>query len=1598
MKEEKNRNNETLVNIEDKTVCYHPHSKGIYNDTVLPAGMVEAIERTLSKIEDEHGPIDKFVCKELGYNSLDELYKFLNAEQIDGVAMAICQAKNGESFVIGDMGGIGKGREGAAMLGWARRQGYKPIYVTRSKDNFIDVLRDLYDSGFGDMRPFILNDIKGEKIKYGTREEGEAEYATEPTKAERESFYATGLLPENYDFLLMTYTQVNHGDPQSNFESSRVERSNAVILKDEEDNELKYGNERPILVDPSSNNYFKKANAVRKFAMGNYAILDESHEAAGNGNIADFFKSLLCRDSRSSLGLKSALFLSATFAKNPEAMTLYAHSTNIGEANVSASDLIDIVKNGGIVMQEILSRGLTESGQYIRRERTMGESVRREVGGYKTEQMVEQIRRSYNNVIELISDFIRFQADYIEPAVYAIDPIEYAKTNGVDFSKVNINNLESNVNVESFSSRLYSLKEMLLFATKAEGVADVAIEKLQQGEKPVIAFESTVEAPLNDIAKIGEELDSLDFARLIEKYLNHLFVFKVSIKNKKAKNRSKKQADEDEFKYEKLGAIELNELSVDAQNEFIRLVGKLRRSTAGLNLSPIDVISDKIRKAGYKVGEYTNRKSYIEAYDSPNDGKVGIRRARKNVKHEEMVEGFNNGDIDCLLVNGAGSTGKSFHAGMNFCNQEQRVMIYAQLFKDVNKQVQMSYRIDRTNQLQRGAYYSFISPIPAEEKLIMMYERKLKSLNANTTTSQETESDECADMLNKYGSKVVKEYLQENPEMLELHLKNDKVFAKINEEEDPTDDSIIKSALDYVTFIPCDKQEEFLKDITERYRILINSLNESGENELVSTVMKLDAKTMRRTLFSEGKHPGEHNPFAEHVVLDHVVANVLKKPMTSAEIYATVEKLRKAMLGGQTAEGMSYPNIMNRFIKRVDEYRESQILKVKKWKKQQELRRGKISAETLHSFLILPEEKRPSNSEIQNKINMVISEKKLDQATIDGTESRMCDKIYHDIQQLKGILKSSNFKPYQTVTIPTVLIGDATIESNDKRLISTGMFLGFKCHRKALTKSTIYAVYAVADGRRCIEIPLSEYNSGRLNTIFAQSDLKYGELERKTTNIKNWESITPSVGREEAYILTGNIVQAISDASKLPGTKGMGKLITYTDDKGSVKHGYLLPKSFMNQDTLPKSPVIEAFDKVMKGSQIQIYFENEPILLLRKATNSDIAMEGAKDVKERAVVLTLVKKGERTKTLKPIIEEYRRTTAMKVDNYLYIGGEHVYHMDGNDTSLENILSYLSAKGLTCDNIGGLIDIDENGMPIDKDGNRIELKKHKHINKQKISVQTADQKSFQSMASKGYFDLRQKLIISDFYTFFHAICKDKHLLKFFDNIYNVAVKFGLNLSTFNEKKRTDGSSTIAQYSPKDNAILINRNATAWYELSNEDQAHVLLHEMIHAVTSYAIQTVAIIRITNEMRIEPNPGIRLVYQHLTAEQIAASERIIEMYENAFVNPIWKKKQCNKYGLTNEKEMAAEISNKSFRNVLSKILLWKRDYHGTTRLLHHQGADAVRSDAEKEKDAEIKSNMGFVVTNTLSEIESYILVLANSLTNEQYEQYINAASSLK
>ncbi len=63
----------------------------------------------------------------------------------------------GKGFIIGDMTGIGKGRQGAALIRWAINQGKTPIYFTQKAKLFTDNYRDMCDIGSKGLRPFIMS-------------------------------------------------------------------------------------------------------------------------------------------------------------------------------------------------------------------------------------------------------------------------------------------------------------------------------------------------------------------------------------------------------------------------------------------------------------------------------------------------------------------------------------------------------------------------------------------------------------------------------------------------------------------------------------------------------------------------------------------------------------------------------------------------------------------------------------------------------------------------------------------------------------------------------------------------------------------------------------------------------------------------------------------------------------------------------------------------------------------------------------------------------------------------------------------------------------------------------------------------------------------------------------------------------------------------------------------------------------------------------------------------------------------------------------------------------------------------------------------------
>lgn len=178
--------------------------------SVVPAAQARVLQKSLGEI----GDVDRRLVDELGYSSEEELYGYLAAEQIDSVALAIHQMNKGNAFIIGNMTGVGKGRQGAALIRYAVKQGKIPIYFTQKPALFLDNYRDLVDIGSVGLRPFIMASVDKERTGDIVDASGKVIYKI-PSKKEKERVYKyileTGKLPSEYGYVLTTYSQIQNG-------------------------------------------------------------------------------------------------------------------------------------------------------------------------------------------------------------------------------------------------------------------------------------------------------------------------------------------------------------------------------------------------------------------------------------------------------------------------------------------------------------------------------------------------------------------------------------------------------------------------------------------------------------------------------------------------------------------------------------------------------------------------------------------------------------------------------------------------------------------------------------------------------------------------------------------------------------------------------------------------------------------------------------------------------------------------------------------------------------------------------------------------------------------------------------------------------------------------------------------------------------------------------------------------------------------------------------------------------------------------------------------------------------------------------------------
>lgn len=1072
----------------DEKSAYRPHNSAFSLNSVAPAAMVEAMDNVLTQIEAQHGSIDEFIRTELGYNTVEEAHQALAAEQMDSVAMAIYQMKQGQALIIGDQTGVGKGRQMAALIRWAVQRGEKPVFITQKADLFSDIYRDLVDVGSGDLVPFIFNSD-------GAMVDSKGNTVHKPlSSAEMAKVFASGTLPDEYDFAVLTYSQVNTGDAVSQQEMEEVAKKSGARTKKSKN--VKNGKATP------------KATFLRAIAEDNYLFLDESHTAAGSSNTGAYLQSILRT-------AKAATFASATFAKRPDTMPLYAIRTAMSQAKVEPDKMISIIEKGGVTLQEIMSRELTNAGQMVRRERDMSDVVT----DWKTitdPETVRRARENYDRTIAAFNAIIKFQEDYVKPMIEALDMelAVMAESAGVKrgTDKMGVENVP-------FASKTYNYTKQLMLALKVDAIADEVEAEINAGRHPVIALESTMESSIKDYAA-GEIIDEPTFSASLLKGLDT--VMQYTVKDEDGNERHERYSPQ--------------ALGPAGEKAYYELQDFIRESTSDIFISPLDAIIERLHEKGYKVGELTGRNMYVERND---DGRVVVKR-RTDKDKKRMQREFNSGVLDVLILNKSASTGISLHASEKFSDQRQRSMIIAQPLSDINDYMQMIGRIDRTGQVHRGYYINLGLPVPAENRFLMMLSTKLKSLNANTTTSQDSESNdvEAPDLLNKYGSQVVVEYLRDNVEIYEKMgaplkkggLGGGRVQASELDEYKPQEDDARK-VTGYVALLTTKEQEEFYDDVVRRYNELIKYLNDTGSNDLKITVMPLRATTIEKRISSEGIDPDGNNPFARNSFVEKVEMDVLRKPMKADEIRKVIEQINRGVAPAEYLESVI------EIIRKEDEAR------IAAEEERYEKAKAKAVEDIAKQTDKINGQKKRSEEEKRVAIENFIAE------TNEKVEAKHNDNILRLNQSSDQMMhRLRMFEVGKSYLVPH------NLESMIFDFATSAIFCGYKTKDSKITASTTLAVFATLDGRRRIEIKLSQIDA--LRSIDKVTNDNWDAA--RATTLDNWDSQIPSETRKTGFIMTGNILQAIADTQDEYGGYP-GQLISYTDIDGNVHDGILMP-------------------------------------------------------------------------------------------------------------------------------------------------------------------------------------------------------------------------------------------------------------------------------------------------------------------------------------------------------------------------------------------------------------------------------------------------------
>lgn len=475
-----------------------------------------------------------------------------------------------------------------------------------------------------------------------------------------------------------------------------------------------------------------KKDSLLNYCDGNLIILDESHNATGDSNTKKFLLSLAEKSG-------NLVFSSATYIKDESQLDIYEKVISFDEETIRLLKKL-LANDKDLILRKIFTYELTRKLQFWRREHqplNVGWKTILTDNNDEQELYINQYSEIINGLFELVNILSK------EPAL----------------GNLNITN-----SWFSLGATINRLSRNLLLLFKVDTLVQSVKDSIQRDHKAVIVVDSTFASIINKVIMNQqidentdndlEEEDNIQVEKTEQIYeLNFKQVLYYIIEEVAGKTIKE---------YEPVIRSDLK-----AQYEILRQKAEIFHE---LNISPIDSIIEQLEKENIQCNEISGRTFKINT-----DGK--IEKIIKQPK-SKLVSQFNSGEKNVIIITRAGASGISLHASATFKDQRVRDLYELEITNRPTYRLQFIGRVNRKNQVAQPEFFTIITKLPFEQRILNVEQRKLKTLQSHISGDDEKlDQENIFNFYTDFCDEAAHQFLKYHPKLafqMGISLKNKK--------------------------------------------------------------------------------------------------------------------------------------------------------------------------------------------------------------------------------------------------------------------------------------------------------------------------------------------------------------------------------------------------------------------------------------------------------------------------------------------------------------------------------------------------------------------------------------------------------------------------------------------------------------------------------------------------------------------------------------------------------------------------------------------------------------------------------------------------------